>query len=90
MTTIQVKRLRAIYTIHSDFFIPVWMKEEDIEDIVIENNICYIFLKNGHKYSLQSSTSATESDFHIPDEIIEEKVQMDADDYCEEEAILEE
>lgn len=89
MSTVQVKRLRAIYTIHSDFYLPLWMKEESIEDMVVENNILFVFLKNGEKYSIQSSTSASDSDFSIPDVIEEDEVEVNAEDYCEEEAILE-
>ena len=65
MTTLT--KITATYTVCSDFYLPPWMKKEDIKEYWVRYNVLHVEMKTGKTYSIQPYCSATDADFKYPD-----------------------
>ena len=74
----------ATYEVCSTFFLPTWMKREDIEEYFIKYDRLHITLKNGKEYTIDPRWSATESDLKRPDEVEEETEELYDEEEVEE------
>ena len=65
MTTLT--KITATYTVCSDFYLPPWMKKEDIKEYWVRYNVLHVEMKTGKTYSIQPYCSAADADFKYPD-----------------------
>lgn len=96
MTT-TLRRITATYVLNSDFYLPPWLKEEDIAEKWVKYDSLHIETKDGKHYVIPPYASATEcDDFKYPDNDLDEEdedieeedldnyILIEPDDYTEE------
>lgn len=86
MTT-TMKRITACYTVCSDFYLPPWLKEEDIAEKWIKYDHLFVKTKDGKVYEIPPYCSADDNDLDLkyPDSTEEEEEEVDDEDieqYC--------
>ncbi len=57
----------ATYNVCSTFYIPLWLKREDIDSYYIKYDNLFITLKDGRCFKIKPKYSATDADFEHPD-----------------------
>ena len=79
-TTTQVTTIVATYNVCSTFFIPTWMKCEDMDFYDIRYDRLYVTMKDGKEYIIEARWSAHEADFKHPDEEEKGLEELDEDE----------
>lgn len=81
MTTI-LRKITATYIRSSEFYLPSWLKEEDIAEKWVKHDELHVETKDGKHYIIPPYFSACEcTDYKYPDgELVEEDEEVDEEE----------
>lgn len=83
MTT-TLRKITAYYTRSSEFYLPPWLKEEDIAEKWVKWDILHVETKDGKHYEIPPYCAASEcEDYKYPDADLdedEEEIEVDEDE----------
>ena len=84
MTT-TLRKITAIYTISSEFYLPPWIKEENIAEKWVKYDYLHILTTDGKHYVIPAYISAVENeDFKYPDgDLEEDEEELEEDEELE-------
>lgn len=79
-------KIVADYCVCSTFYMPEWMTKDQIDFYYIKYDMLHVTMKDGTKFTIHPTYSATDADFKRPDNDYEdeaEEEEMDEEEYEE-------
>lgn len=75
--------ITATYTTSSVFYLPQWMKPEEIRDRWVKYDTLYVLMMNDLMYEIKPHISATDSDsdFKYPEDTVSDTEEMEEEDW---------